>query len=108
MWGGLIQSPEYENEVIILFSQMLQRLGMRIAGFGTRFPDAIVERKHRGKWQQLNVEFDLYSSGFLAHLPSEKPCDAIVCWQDNDWRKHNSEKRRFNIIELKHELEKML
>jgi hypothetical protein len=107
-WGGLIQSPEYENEVIILFSQMLQHLGMRIAGFGTRFPDAIVERKDKhGKWQKLNIEFELYSSGFQAHMSAcdKKDCHTIICWED-DWR--HPRKRAFKIIELKTELEKML
>ena len=108
MWGGLIQSPEYEGEVIILFSQMLQHLGMRIAAVGTRFPDAIVERKHHGKWVRITVEFELYSSGFRAHLHRKEPCDAIVCWQDDDWGRDNGQKRRFEIIGLKHQLEKIL
>jgi hypothetical protein len=102
MWGGLIQSPEYENEVIILFSQMLQHLHMRIAGFGTRFPDAIIERKERRKWKRLNVEFELWSSGFQAHLSQceKRHCDAIVCWEDDDWREPKR-KQDFEIIELK-------
>ncbi len=112
MWGGLIQSPEYENEVIILFSQMLQHLRMRIAGFGTRFPDAIVERKDsRGKWRKLKVEFELRSSGFQSHMPAcdnrETRCRTIVCWEDNDWA-DNRKKAKFEIIELKRELEKIL
>jgi len=109
MWGGLIQSPEYENEVIILFSQMLQHLGMRIAGFGTRFPDAIIQRKQRAKWQRLNVEFELYSSGFQSHMPvpRDKDCCTIVCWEDDDWR-DNRKKRGLKIIALKDELEKIL
>ncbi len=108
MWGGLIQAPEYENEVIILFSHMLQHLHMRVAGFGTRFPDAIVERKERGKWRRVNIEFELYSSGFECHMPEceEKDCHTIVCWVD-DWTNSRA-KRRFEIIELKSELEKIL
>ena len=107
-WGGLIQSPEYENEVIILFSQLLQHLGMRIAGFGTRFPDAIILRKQRGKWCKLNVEFELYSSGFQAHMPvpDDKDCRTIVCWEDNDWDKRK--KAGLEIISLKDEIEKLL
>ena len=108
MWGGLVQSPEYENEVIILFSQMLQHLNMRIVSFGTRFPDATVERKRYGKWKRLNVEFELYSSGFKHHLHEyiNADCYTIICWED-DWdRPRNRE--TFEIIELKSELEKML
>jgi hypothetical protein len=112
IWGGLIQSPEYENEVIILFSQMLQQLKMRIVSFGTRFPDAIVERKRYGKWERINVEFELYSSGFQEHLHplqqfKKADCHTIICWEDDDW-KNPRVKRRFDIIELKRELEKML
>ena len=78
------------------------------AGFGTRFPDAIVERKdNRGKWRRLNVEFERYSSGFECHLPQckDKECHAIICWEDN-WK--HSRKKAFEVIELKAELEKML
>jgi hypothetical protein len=109
MWGGLIQSPEYENEVIILFSQMLQHLKMRIAGFGTRFPDAIIQRKERGKWRRLNVEFEVYSSGFQSHMPvpDDKDCRTIICWENDDWR-DNRKKRGFKIIALKDEMEKLL
>jgi hypothetical protein len=108
VWGGLIQSPEYENEVIILFSHMLERFNMRIVSFGTRFPDAIVERKHYGTWKRVNVEFELYSSGFKAHLSqcAKKHCKTIVCWEDDDW--DGRVKRPFEIIELKRELEEML
>jgi hypothetical protein len=108
MWGGLVQSPEYENEVIILFSQMLQHLHMRIVSFGTRFPDATVERKRFGKWERLNVEFELTSSGFKHHLHEykEKNCRTIICWQ-NDWEPPRN-RGEFEIIELKSELEKML
>jgi hypothetical protein len=105
---GLIQSPEYENEVVILFSHMLERLNMRIVSFGTRFPDAIVERKHRGAWKRVNVEFELYSSGFQDHLKQyeKENCYTIICWEDDEW--DNRRKRRFEIIELKKELENML
>jgi hypothetical protein len=109
MWGGIIQSPEYENEVIILFSHMLQHLHMRIIKSGTLFPDAIVERKAGKTWKKINVEFELYSSGFQAHLPDceENEDYVIVCWEDDKWR-DNRQKRRFEIIELKKQLEKIL
>jgi hypothetical protein len=109
MWGGLIQAPEYENEVIILFSHMLQHLHMRIIKSGTLFPDAIVERKAGKKWKKINVEFELYSSGFQAHLSDCKDDEeyVIVCWEDNKWH-DKREKQRFEIIELKEQLEKIL
>lgn len=107
MWGGMIQSPEYENEVMILFSHMLQHFNMRIIQFGTRFPDAIVERKKGKKWEKLYVEFELHSRGFQCHLPDcdKRHCDLIVCWKD-DW--NHPKKRHFEIIELKKQLEKIL
>jgi hypothetical protein len=109
-WGGLIQSPEYENEVIILFSQMLQYLRMRIVGFGTRFPDAIIERKDKhGNWRRLDVEFELYSSGFQSHMPvpHDKNCKTIICWEDDDWR-DSRKKAGLEIIALKDKLEEIL
>src|SRR5206468_3084829 len=103
----MVQAPEYENEVMILFSHMLQHFNMRIIQFGTRFPDAIVERKKGKRWERLNVEFELYSSSFQSHLPDcdKKRCDLIVCWED-DWK--HSKRGDFEIIELKQELEKIL
>ena len=107
MWGGMVQSPEYENEVMIIFSHMLQHFNMRIIQFGTRFPDAIVERKKGKKWEKINVEFELRSSGFQVHLPDcEKDEDyVIVCWED-DWKHPN--RKGFEIIGLKKHLEEIL
>ena len=109
MLGGLIQSPEYENEVIILFSHLQERLNMRIVHFGTRFPDAIIERKRYGKWRTENVEFELYSSGFQDHLDEYKKrdCKTIICWEDDTWE-DNRQKRYFEIIELREVLRDML
>jgi hypothetical protein len=109
MWGGLIQAPEYESEVIILFSHMLQHLHMRIIKSGVLFPDAIVEQKKGDKWQKINVEFELHSSGFRSHLPDkEGKCDLIICWEDDDWGRDNHQKRRYKIIELKEHLKNIL
>lgn len=109
MWGGMVQAPEYENEVMILFSHMLQHFNMRIIQFGTRFPDAIVEQKKGSKWEKLNVEFELCSSGFQNHLPGkDKKCDLIVCWEDDGWGHNYHQKRRYKIIEMKKHLEKIL
>jgi hypothetical protein len=107
MWGGMVQAPEYENEVMILFSHMLQHFNMRIIQFGTRFPDAIVERKKGNKWEKLYVEFELRSKGFQCHLPdcNKRHCDLIVCWED-DWK--HPRKRDFEIIELKEHLKEIL
>jgi hypothetical protein len=107
IWAGLLQSPEYENEVMILFSHMLQHFNMRIIQFGVRFPDAIVERKKEGKWQKQYIEFELRSSGFQTHLPDCKENEeyVIVCWEDN-WV--HPKKSHFEIIELKSELGKIL
>jgi len=107
IWAGLLQSPEYENEVMILFSHMLQHFNMRIIQFGVRFPDAIVERKKGRKWQKQYIEFELRSSGFQTHLPDCKNNEhyVIVCWEDN-WV--HPQKSRFEIIELKKELVKIL
>ena len=107
MWGGMVQAPEYENEVMILFSHMLQRFNMRIIQFGTRFPDAMVERKKGKRWEKLTVEFELRSSGFQCHLPDcdKRHCDLIVCWED-DWE--HPRKKDFEVIELKEHLEMLL
>lgn len=107
IWAGLLQSPEYENEVMILFSHMLQHFKMRIIQFGVRFPDAIVEQKKHGKWEKQYIEFELRSNSFQTHLPQCKKDEhyVIVCWEDN-WV--HPQKSRFEIIELKKVLEEIL
>jgi hypothetical protein len=109
MWGGMVQAPEYENEVMILFSHMLQHFNMRIIQFGTRFPDAIVEQKKGMKWKKINVEFELRSSGFQTHFHDCKKNEeyVIVCWEDDKWR-DGRQKGCFDIIELKEHLIKIL
>lgn len=109
MWGGMVQAPEYENEVMILFSHMLQHFNMRIIQFGTRFPDAIVERKKGKAWKKINVEFELYSSSFQSHLSACKNHEeyVIVCWENDKWR-DDRKKKHFEIIELKEHLIKIL
>jgi hypothetical protein len=72
MWGGLIQSPEYENEMIILFSHMLQHLHMRIIKSGPLFPDAIVERKAGKKWKKLTSSSSYIPVVFKATCPIAK------------------------------------
>jgi hypothetical protein len=59
--------------------------------------------------EKINVEFELYSSSFQSHLSDceENEEYVIVCWEDNDWC-DNRKKRRFEIIELKKQLEKIL
>jgi len=109
MWGGMVQAPEYENEVMILFSHMLQHFNMRIIQFGTRFPDAIVEWKKGNKWEKLHIEFELNSSTFQDHLPDkERKCDIIVCWENNHWGKNEDQKKHYKIIILKEHLEEIL
>ena len=109
LFAGLIQAPEYENEVMILFSHMLQHFQMRIIKFATRFPDAIVEEKRGKRWKKLKVEFELRSGSFQNHLPCEKnACDLIVCWENDHWGKNEGQKRQYRIIELKERLERIL
>jgi hypothetical protein len=89
-WDGLLRSPIYEQEVIILFSKLTQYLKMRIERFSTRFPDAYLRVKIGKKWILKSAEFEIYSSAFVDHghlkdmKENEKECDMIICWI-HDW-----------------------
>ncbi|MBN1861907.1 MAG: hypothetical protein JW840_10680 [Candidatus Thermoplasmatota archaeon] len=97
-WEGLPRAPDTEQEVIILFSKLIQCLKMKIERVSTRFPDALLQVKQNGKWISKSAEFELYSSGF-DHFDrlKETKCDMIICWED-DWKNKPID---IEIIELR-------
>jgi predicted Mrr-cat superfamily restriction endonuclease len=100
----LLKAPQTEQEAIILFSALMENLRMRIVYVGTRFPDAIIQVKQNDKWVTKYAEFELYSSGFEAHMDDyqkdKNSCDMIICWE-HDWEKCP---KQLEVIELKEKL----
>jgi len=114
---GLSQAPQSEQELVILFSKLSEdRLGMRIASVGTRFPDALVRIKRHGTWKTVRAEFELWSSSFKKHGHLEQmkglmktgdwsrqdPC-YLICWKNDMSRKP----RNVKIVEVRKEAQRI-
>ncbi len=75
---GIKNIPDYENDVIALFSKLHVELGFpMIVEVQTLFPDVIAEDLN-GK--ETKIELELLASNF-DHDP--KGCDYIVCWEND-------------------------
>lgn len=104
---GICRAPQTEQETIILFSKLSQHLKMKIESVSTRFPDAYIRVKKGDRWITKAAEFELYSSKFAVHIKQMakgKPCDMIICWED-DWK---DKPKNLEVIELKKELEEII
>ncbi|RLI25125.1 hypothetical protein DRO57_04875 [Candidatus Bathyarchaeota archaeon] len=108
-WEGLCRAPQTEQEVVILFSKLTLVLRMKIEHIGTRFPDAYIRIKKKGRWITRAAEFEVNSSDFIKHGHLEQikegvECDYIICWKDDLEKKPKG----IEIIELRKVLEQIV
>ena len=99
-FSGLVYAPGTENEVYMLTAFLWQYLPYRIAfeefevdpkrrGYRhSKWLDAKGRKLVDGKWEDITIEFKLYSSGFLRDLekyPELKvdKVNLIICWWDD-------------------------
>ncbi len=101
---GIARAPITEQEVIVLFSKISALLRMKIEAVGSRFPDALIRTKCRGKWITQKCEFEKNSLDFLSHGHDGKGCDMIICWK-HDWKR---KPRHIRVVELRRELQKLI
>jgi hypothetical protein len=81
---GMAHAPTNEAGVLFAFGVLAPRLGFVVKRWQTSFPDCIAVREMaEGKWQDVNVEVEMYSRNFRAHRHDAKKCDVIVCWEHN-------------------------
>lgn len=81
---GLLWEPSSEQEVVMLFGQLLDHLPRQIAidFVQTAFPDCKAVDLATG--EPIWIEFELYSSHYRRdHLGRPEKCDWIVCWHNN-------------------------
>lgn len=82
---GLVYEPINEDGVVFLFGMIAGELGFVVESIQKGFPDcAARQRKERGRYVPVSIEFEFNSSAFRAHRHDESRCDLIVCWED-DW-----------------------
>lgn len=78
---GILFEPEYEQEVVYLFSVFHRDLGFPyVVKIRNEFPDAVVMDKKR---EVRTVEFEVRGSDFVQHGHPKKGCDFIVCWEND-------------------------
>ena len=78
---GILFEPEYEQEVVYLFSVFHRELGFPyIIKIRNEFPDAFVMDKRR---DVKRIEFEVRASDFIQHKHDKKGCDFIVCWEND-------------------------
>lgn len=92
---GFVYAPLNEAGVILLFSKVMEDLGIIYESSPPMFPDMVARRKVKGGFEKVYIEFEYRSSNFLDHGHDVNQCDIIVCWE------HNWEDCPLEVIELK-------
>lgn len=94
---GLVYAPVNENGVIFLFGKMAADLNMYVETIRPGYPDCVAKRYiSKGKWEELQIEFEFRSLDFKRHGHHPEDCDAIVCWI-HDW---NECPKHIEVLEL--------
>ena len=101
--------PTEENGVIFLFSKITNDLGIKMVSIQKHFPDAeAIKYGDDAKGYRVYIEFEYLSSDFIRHghldqMKKGKPCDLIVCWE-NDSRGIPKE---IEVLELKEAIKRL-
>jgi hypothetical protein len=83
---GFLFEPTNEMGVVLLFGMLFWRLGFIIESAQIGYPDCRAKIEvEPGRWQDVGIEFELYSRHFLAHRHDPSRSDMIVCWI-HDWK----------------------
>ena len=101
--------PTEENGVIFLFSKITNDLGIKMVSIQKHFPDAeAIKYGDDAKGYRVYIEFEYLSSDFIRHghidqMKKGKPCDLIVCWE-NDSKEIPKE---IEVLELKEVIKRL-
>jgi hypothetical protein len=83
---GFLFEPTNEMGVVLLFGMLFWRMGFMIESAQIGYPDCRAKLEvEPGRWQDVGIEFELYSRHFLAHRHDPRRADFIVCWI-HDWK----------------------
>lgn len=81
---AMAYEPVNEMGVVMLFSMWSERLGFVIEFAQAKFPDCKAKMEvEPGRWQDVDIEFEMYSANFKEHQHDAKKCDLIICWKHN-------------------------
>jgi hypothetical protein len=82
-YRGIIYAPLNEAGVILLFSRMMEDLGIIYESSPAMFPDMIGRIKTVRGFERVRIEFEFVSSNFFLHKHDPTGCDMIVCWEND-------------------------
>jgi len=105
---GIVYAPLNEAGVILLFSRVMEDLGIFYeASPSSSFPDMIGRIKTESGLKKVYIEFEFQSRNFLQHGHLKKmeegvPCDYLVCWE------HNWLDCPVDVIELREVIEELV
>jgi len=101
---GFLFEPTNEMGVVLLFGMLFWRMGFIIESAQIGYPDCRAKLEvEPGRWQDVGIEFELYSRHFLAHRHDPRRADFIVCWIQN-WKNCPS---NLQVIELREIVRKL-
>jgi hypothetical protein len=102
---GFLFEPTNEMGVVLLFGMLFWRLGFIIESAQIGYPDCRAKLEvEPGRWQDVGIEFELYSRHFLAHRHDPRRADFIVCWI-HDWKNCPP---NLQVIELREVVRRLL
>jgi len=82
---GFVYAPLNEAGVILLFSKVMDDLGIIYEASPSKGIDLIARRRRPdGTYERVRIEFEYKSSNFKRHGHDPSMCDIIVCWE-HDW-----------------------
>jgi hypothetical protein len=82
---GLRWDPTNEQEVVMLFGQLIDHLPRPLAVefIHTTFPDCKAIALDRDGHESIWIEFEVFASDYRPHLHRHDQCDWIVCWHND-------------------------
>jgi len=82
-YRGIIYAPLNEAGVILLFSRMMEDLGIIYESSPAQYPDMISRIKTVRGFERVRIEFEFVSSNFFRHGHDPSGCDMVVCWEND-------------------------
>jgi len=82
---GFVYAPLNEAGVVLLFSKVMDDLGVIYESSPTGFPDLVARIQTVKGFEKRYIEFEYKSSNFKLHGHDVEKCDIIVCWK-HDWK----------------------
>jgi hypothetical protein len=98
-YRGIIYAPLNEAGVILLFSRMMEDLGIIYESSPAEYPDMIGRIRTVRGYERVRIEFEFVSNNFFRHGHDPSGCDMIVCWE-NDLKSDKADELEHNGVKI--------